>query len=373
MLIKRSVCPLIIRLLLNIYVISKAVVKWNDCYSEEFSINNGVKQGAIISSPLFSLYIEPMIQKLNKSKIGCHIGNLCANAFAYADDLVILSPSCSALNEMIGICELYANEYKLKFNPEKCTLLIFADSEFYFNNVNITLNGCRIKNVHSEFHLGHQFCSSFTQTSNMIHFENIIRDIKVRTNVVVNEFRQISWQSKVKLFLSQCSYLYGCPLWSLDDPKIKELCTAWKVCSRKVLNLPCRTRSRLLHQIMDTMPILYTVMFRLLSFFINGLNHTDDFISNFFKNTLLSNSSLMLVNVNKVLKEFDIKYCDLFKLNKLELKNIIKNKIEEPDWQCGIIKELLYMKDNYNQLDTELSYNEVKFMLDQISTDFLGS
>ena len=152
--ISRSVCPLIIRLLINIYIMSKAVVKWNDCYSAEFSINNGVKQGAIISAPLFALYVEPMLKRLNKTKVGCHVGNLCANAFAYADDLVILSPSCTALNEMINVCELYAQEYKLKFNPEKCTLLIFSDSDFYFNNVNITICGSRIRNIKYENHLG---------------------------------------------------------------------------------------------------------------------------------------------------------------------------------------------------------------------------
>ena len=197
------------------------------------------------------------------------------------------------LRTMITVCESYANDYKLKFNPEKCTLLIFADSEFYSNNVNITLCGHTIKNVKSEIHLGHHFCSSYDQTYNMINFDTIIRDIKIRTNAIVNEFRPASWQSKVTLFLSQCSSLYGCPLWRLDDPKIEVLHTAWRVCSRRILGLDDRTCSRLLPQIMDTMPILYTIMYRMLSFFINGLNHADDFISSFYKNTLVSNSSFM--------------------------------------------------------------------------------
>ena len=369
--IDRSICPLIVRLLINIYIMSKAFVKWNDCYSDEFSISNGVKQGAVISAPLFALYIEPLIKRLKNTKIGCYIGNLCANAFAYADDLVILSPSCIALNQMIKECESYANEYKLKFNPEKCTLLIFSDSEFFFNNVNISLCGSRIKNVKHEKHLGHMFCSSYDHTLNMINLDDIIRDIKVRTNVIINEFRPISWQSKVTLFLSQCSSLYGCSLWRLDDPKIKELCTAWKVCSRKILGINYRARSRLIHQIMDTMPILYIIMYRILNFFISGINHTDNFISDFFKNVLLSNSSYMQVNINKILKEFDITYLKLFELNKLELKNIIKNKIEEPDWQCGIIVELLQMRDK--QCISNLTYEEINLMLDRITTDFLGS
>ena len=74
------------------------------------------------------------MSKLNRTQKGCYIGDICANAFAYADDIVILSPSCSALRHLISICENFADEYKIIFNPDKCTLLIFTDSEFRKNN-----------------------------------------------------------------------------------------------------------------------------------------------------------------------------------------------------------------------------------------------
>ena len=111
LLIKRSVCALVIRLLLKVYIFSSATVKWNNCESDSFTISNGVKQGGIISAPLFAIYIDPLLEKLNNTKEGCYIGNICANAFAYADDIVLLSPSCTALRNLINICEIYAIEY----------------------------------------------------------------------------------------------------------------------------------------------------------------------------------------------------------------------------------------------------------------------
>ena len=51
---------------------------------------------------------------------------------------------------MISICENFAYEYKLKFNPEKCTLLIFADSEYYYENTSILLCGQKVKNLKTE-------------------------------------------------------------------------------------------------------------------------------------------------------------------------------------------------------------------------------
>ena len=62
---------------------------------------------------------------------------------------------------------------------------------------------------------------------------------------------------------------------------------------------------------------------------------------------------------------------DPLNLTKLRLKHKINCKIEEPDWQCGIIKELLQMRDT--QSVSNLSYEEIKLMLDRITTDFLGS
>ena len=273
-LISKDVCPLIIRFIMNSYLISKSLVKWNKTQSEPFSINNGVKQGAVLSAPLFALYVDDLLIKLNNSKKGCHIGHMSANAFGYADDIVILSPTCRALKFLIKICEDYAREHKIQFNPDKCTLLIFSESDFYHNNVNIIISGCKIKNVKQEKHLGHTFQNS----RNIIDFDAVIKDIKVRSNIIVNQFRPVSWQAKATLFMSQCSSLYGCHLWNLDDNKINELYTAWNVSCRKVLGLDARTRTYLINPLMKSMPIEDIIMHRMLSFFLNGLNHKSNMV-----------------------------------------------------------------------------------------------
>merc|ERR1711888_124261 len=100
---------------MNSNLISKSLVKWNKTQCEPFSINNSVKQGAVLSSPLFALYVDDLLIKLNNSKQGCHIGYMSVNAFGYADDIVFLSPSCKALRFLIAICEKYANECKIQF------------------------------------------------------------------------------------------------------------------------------------------------------------------------------------------------------------------------------------------------------------------
>ena len=145
--LERKICPLIVRLLINIYSLNCAKVKWNNTLSDEFPLNNGVKQGGVISPLLFSLYLDPLLRHLEDSGKGCFMGNLCANAFAYADDIIILAPTCSSLRSLIKICEEYSNEYCLIFNPSKCSLMFFSDPNFDTSLINIRLCNEQLKIV----------------------------------------------------------------------------------------------------------------------------------------------------------------------------------------------------------------------------------
>ncbi len=184
LLIERDICPLIVCLLLSMYLISTAVVSWNCVKSEQFKLCNGVKQGGVLSLLLFSIYVNPLIQELNESKLGCHMGDFCCNVFVYADDIIVLNPTCNALRKMVSICESYALNFSLSFNPNKCVLVIFLDSEFYMDNVCIKMHGRNIQNVRSEKHLGHLISAR----GSLINIEPVIKDMKVRTNVITHQF-----------------------------------------------------------------------------------------------------------------------------------------------------------------------------------------
>ena len=100
----RNVCPRIIKLL-YMYVNQKCRVKWANELSESFTVANGVKQGAIISPLLFSIYIDNLFIELKQLGLGCHVGPTFAGAFGYADDVALIAPSIYALKKMISVCE----------------------------------------------------------------------------------------------------------------------------------------------------------------------------------------------------------------------------------------------------------------------------
>jgi hypothetical protein len=131
LLLARNIPALIIRLLLNIYTGQCVRVLWNGIYSGNFSVRNGVKQGGLISPILFSVYYDDVLCRLQRAGVGCYIGQMFTVALAYADDLVLLAPTASAMRRMLAICEDYAAEFQVSFNADKTKWMTFAPKRRY--------------------------------------------------------------------------------------------------------------------------------------------------------------------------------------------------------------------------------------------------
>ena len=81
----------------------KCHVKWTNELSESFTVANGVKQCAIISPLLFSIYIDNLFIELKQLDLGCHVGPTFADAFGYADDVALIVPSIYALKKIMCV------------------------------------------------------------------------------------------------------------------------------------------------------------------------------------------------------------------------------------------------------------------------------
>ena len=114
-LIDKGVHCVFLRLVLYIYRNQLCNVKWCGESSRSFSVSNGVRQGAISSAILFAIYIDDLLQLLEKSKFGCYIHGEFYGAFIFADDIFLLSASRSGLQVLVDICQDFATRKNLKF------------------------------------------------------------------------------------------------------------------------------------------------------------------------------------------------------------------------------------------------------------------
>ena len=56
-----------------------------------------------MSPCLFNCYLRDLVIAILSTKVGCNIGGLFVNILAYADDVVLLAPSWSALQLLINM------------------------------------------------------------------------------------------------------------------------------------------------------------------------------------------------------------------------------------------------------------------------------
>jgi len=118
-LLARNLPPVFVRLLLNMYTSHVTRIMWNGFFSDRFSDCNGVKQVGILSPVLFCVYIDGLLQHLARSKIGYNFGMTYVGVLAYADDIVLLAPTASAMRMLLSICDDCANEHHVVFNAKK--------------------------------------------------------------------------------------------------------------------------------------------------------------------------------------------------------------------------------------------------------------
>ena len=122
-LLDRKLPPVVLRVLIFVYQEQYAWVKWGKEKSRRFQIQNGIRQGSVLSPSLFSVYMDELLSWLRKSGVGCHVGGVFAGALGYAVELLLLALSRNAMHKMLKLCEKYAVETNLQFStkpdPEK--------------------------------------------------------------------------------------------------------------------------------------------------------------------------------------------------------------------------------------------------------------
>ena len=172
-------------------------------------MNNGVRQGGILSPLLFNVYINDLSISLNKLPIGCCSGDNVINHLMYADDIVLLSPSAKGMQRLLDNAYTYGCEYDILFNSQKSQLMIFDTMRLGYND-NIMLGEAPLTVTKSYKYLGHIITDNLSDEADL---EDKERGLYRRCNALLRTFHFCSDEVKTKLFTCYCSNVYLCSLW----------------------------------------------------------------------------------------------------------------------------------------------------------------
>jgi len=99
-----------------------------------FSVLNGTRQGSVISTTLFNIFINTFIIRLRSLGIGCVVQSMSIGCLLYADDMILLCPGVKGLQSMLDSCVGVANDLSLTFNSLKSAYLAMQGDKSLSSN-----------------------------------------------------------------------------------------------------------------------------------------------------------------------------------------------------------------------------------------------
>ena len=308
-------CPITIRLLFNMYLNQKIMVKWNNKLSQPFSVTNGVRQGGVLSPLFFSIYIDDLLVKLKESGLGCHIGNYYFGALGYADDLILVCPTKEGLRKMIRICESYAAEHDIIFNGSKSNLLIFGS----LSDIRpiIKVNDALVPVCDTAVHLGNTISRNISDV-----IEAGISKFNTSFNYFMSTYGKCQSSVKNKLCVQYCTSFYGSQIWPLyHKDNMRKICVAWRKALRRIWKLPGNTHCDILPLLSSQHPIDIQLKCRFVKFYKSLGNSKNNLIRYLSCANIFTYYSTMSKNVNQILYDIDL---ELEELQHFSINNIKK-------------------------------------------------
>ena len=98
---------------LQAYIGMKSIVMINGVQSKPFDIKSVVRQGGVLSSFLFLIFINGLLRELEQSGFGTVVCDLQAGNPTLADDLTFIAMTPMPLQKMLSIVECYVNKWLL--------------------------------------------------------------------------------------------------------------------------------------------------------------------------------------------------------------------------------------------------------------------
>jgi len=103
-LMERNIPENLLILLERWFSVCMTCVKWCNVLSSLFTLRCGIRQGGVLSPCLFAIYVDDLVDQVKLCGFGCYIRCTCISILLYADDILLLDLSISALQLLLSVC-----------------------------------------------------------------------------------------------------------------------------------------------------------------------------------------------------------------------------------------------------------------------------
>ena len=142
----------VVNIIKSLYLDTRATYMLGEFETDWVDIENGVRQGCVMSPTLFNLYTEELAVRIKQANMGINIGEDKLGILMYADDMLLMAENSGDLQSMLEIVEGYGKDYNIKYSIEKTQIITI--SSMPNQEAIVSLAGNIIKNTDKYKYLG---------------------------------------------------------------------------------------------------------------------------------------------------------------------------------------------------------------------------
>ncbi len=265
----------------SFYQLNVARLRVGSFLSRKFLVTLGLLEGSILSPMLFSIlfsFVWHVIGPSNFPGVNSVLKIDDVWVLAFADDLVILSPSRARIVEVLGVLDREFLKFNLKMNFSKTEVMTFRPrGRRAVPDVSppIVLNSHSLTEVSTFRYLGVQISNLCTFGG---HVELILQRSKVSLHKTVNLLRQLQITSIPRLHCYFLSFVqaqfYGLEILPHTASLLTGIENTRNTYMKFMFNLPPGTPSELFYVIWPSFHPSLLCLQRRLTFFQRGLKHS---------------------------------------------------------------------------------------------------
>lgn len=301
------------------------------------SVNQGVRQGAILSPHLYKMYVNPLLVELQRSALGAHIGSIYTGTLAVADDFLLLSNCPEELQIMLNLKDSYSGERRYKVHPIKTTLVS-----------RISTSSSRGKDSERKWYIGNTEISHKSETEHLGLIRSVKDENKLNLQKRISLARRTLY-SLIKSGLHGCnglnpkiSYkiyqvyvlprlLYGLEVLSLNKKQIDELEKFHLDILKNIQSLPVRTANSIVYLLLGALPLKAELERKQLGLFYSTIKSENSTLQHVLQRQLvLQNEGSFFRLASEAIERYDLPPIEeLQKLSKDQWKSVTKKAVRE--------------------------------------------
>ena len=206
------------------FSVTVTCVKWNGSVSHFFKLTAGVRQGGVLSPFLFATFIDSLFDKIKATGVGCYFRSACVSIFLYADDILLLAPSVTALQTLLAVCEDELSHIDMQINVKKSMCIRFGSRFNIECQCLVSSNGGTLQWVATCRYLGVYMVSGRVFRCSFNHSKG--QFFKTFNSILCKVGGRASEEVVVSLLCSKCLpvLLYGveaCPVLARDKRSLE--------------------------------------------------------------------------------------------------------------------------------------------------------